>query len=405
MSNPRLPGELLDHIVDHLRDTNPALMNCCLVSKSWIPRTRKHLFADIRFDTEEHLRSWKKTFSDPSTSPARYAEALFVRCPHVVTAADGEPGGWITGFSRVVQLEVSSRGALAVAVKPTASLVPFHGFSPTVKSLLVSFFQLSSSQILNFALSFPLLEDLTVGVVHRVSAGNDDGSDGVPVVVKPSNLPTFNGSLGLFLNGGMGPITRRLLSLPGGIHFRKLTLKWFHEEDVLLTTALVEKCSHTLEYLNIARHLCCTSVRACICTDNSLLFPVEPESTPVNLSKATKLGSVVFRPESLNIEWITVMLQTITSKNRALRQISIHAPGYSRLFKVSTNIRQSIGEAACGLWSDLDRPLIQFWESRSLHPKVICVMAREETRDTSHWIECLMPEATGRGMIDFIECY
>jgi hypothetical protein len=43
ISVSRLPAEMLDHVVDHLYDTEDALRNCCLVSKSWIPRTRKHL--------------------------------------------------------------------------------------------------------------------------------------------------------------------------------------------------------------------------------------------------------------------------------------------------------------------------------------------------------------------------
>ena len=43
MPPPDLPGELLDHTVDHLYDARVTLKSCCLVSKSWVPRTRKHL--------------------------------------------------------------------------------------------------------------------------------------------------------------------------------------------------------------------------------------------------------------------------------------------------------------------------------------------------------------------------
>ena len=50
----------------------------------------------------------------------------------------------------------------------------------------------------------------------------------------------------------MGPLARRLLSLPGGIHFRKLTLTLVCEEDLLSSTALVEGCDKTLEYLDIS---------------------------------------------------------------------------------------------------------------------------------------------------------
>jgi hypothetical protein len=136
MSNLRLPAEILDHIVDNLHDTEDALRNCSLVSKSWIPRIRKHLFANVEFPTPESLESWKAAFPDPLTSPARHAETLLIECPQVVTVADAEAGGWITGFSRVARLEVGARGPFVVPV----SFVPFHGFSPLIKSLCDSFY-------------------------------------------------------------------------------------------------------------------------------------------------------------------------------------------------------------------------------------------------------------------------
>lgn len=41
---PSLTPELLDLIVDHLHDESTTLQSSYLVSKSWIPRTRKHFF-------------------------------------------------------------------------------------------------------------------------------------------------------------------------------------------------------------------------------------------------------------------------------------------------------------------------------------------------------------------------
>ena len=105
MSTPDLPPELLDQIVDHLQDTEEVLRNCCLVSKSWVPRTRRHLFAIIKFDTVEKLRAWKETFSDPSTSPAHYTKTLFINCLQAA-GADAEMGSWIRAFSRVTHLGV-----------------------------------------------------------------------------------------------------------------------------------------------------------------------------------------------------------------------------------------------------------------------------------------------------------
>ena len=95
MPPPHLPTELLDHIVDHLHDASDVLKSCCLVSKSWDPRTRTHLFAKVTFNTGQHLQSWKTTFPDPSTSPARYTKDLVVWCIGTVSVlvADAEERG------------------------------------------------------------------------------------------------------------------------------------------------------------------------------------------------------------------------------------------------------------------------------------------------------------------------
>ena len=257
MSNPRLPPEILDHIVDLLHDTEDALKNCCLVSKSWIPRTRKHLFADIKFYPEKTLQSWKETFPDPSTSPAHYAKTLNFDYSHLVTAADGEPGGWITGFSGVVHLKMDNNIMLSRTL--AAGFIPFHGFSSVIKSLHIYFVHLPSPQCSDLILSFPLLEDLIVRAL--VVSLYDNGHYGLPTVAQPSTSPAFTGSLELSLRGGMEPIARRLLSSPGGIRFRKLTLNWRHEEDPLLTMELVEKCSYTLESLEIIYTFYCTFIR------------------------------------------------------------------------------------------------------------------------------------------------
>ena len=94
MTNTHLPAEMLDRVVDYLHDTRDALRNCCLVSKSWIPRTRMHLFADIEFPTARSLQSWKEASPDPSTSPACYVKTL-----HIDWAAPGvEEGAGSEGF-------------------------------------------------------------------------------------------------------------------------------------------------------------------------------------------------------------------------------------------------------------------------------------------------------------------
>ena len=78
-SNTHLPSETLDHIVGNLpgaERSDPLLgteisylrgterrnfRNCCLVSKSWVPRARKHLFFHVTFSNAKGLESWKDT--------------------------------------------------------------------------------------------------------------------------------------------------------------------------------------------------------------------------------------------------------------------------------------------------------------------------------------------------------
>ena len=259
MSNPYLPPELLDYIVDLLHDDPTMLKQCCLVSKPWIPRTRKHLFAKIWLHAKGNLESWRRMFPDPSTSPAKFAESLHIGCARAVTAADAEPGGWLTGFVRIVHLGVETQEK-DVFEEPLVSLAPFRRFSPTIKSLRFGSITLPLSCIFNFILSSPLLEDLTV-TGYGTSTGDGKGSDGPSTVPHPPNPPAFTGSLDLPLGGGIKPIAGRLLSIPGGIHFRKLTLECCCEEDLLATTALVRECSHTLESLSIYCNSCGTSVR------------------------------------------------------------------------------------------------------------------------------------------------
>jgi hypothetical protein len=256
MSDPHLPAEVLDHVVDHLHDSPETLKQCCLVSKSWIPRTRTHLFADISFLTAKSLRLWKETFPDPSSSPAHYVKTLYTHCSQVLATANAEAEAdcWIRGFSRVVRLVVGDQ-----FVDP-AYFVLFHGFSSALKSLRVTVSAPSSLRIFDLILSFPLLEDLAV-TVPMSSDDNGPKEDETPTATQPSNPPTFTGTLELHQSVWMKPFIRRLLSLPGGIHFRKLTLTYIREEDASLIMALVGGCSHSLESLEIMGTRSSTCVR------------------------------------------------------------------------------------------------------------------------------------------------
>ena len=215
MLTPHLPAELLDHIVDLLHDENDPLKSCCLVSNSWIPRARKHLFARVSFHTVAHLQSWRETFRDPLASPAYYTKSLLINCPYAFAGINTEDCRWI---STAVEFEVDAR-EVNIDEPSAIPFVLFHGFSPAVEVFAATFTSSSTSRILNLVYLFSLLKDLIL--VTYQPTGDDHRQ---PAVTQPSNPPAFTGTLGIFPEAGMEHIASQLLSLPNGLHFRELQL-------------------------------------------------------------------------------------------------------------------------------------------------------------------------------------
>ena len=113
-------------------------------------------------------------------------------------ATDVGAGGWMSGFSRVVHLEVTAHFHFDESATP---LVPFHGLSPIVKSLRVIVLALPSSQVFSLILSLPLLEDCNR---FLRDVGRQWGwlwKDEIPTTAQPSSSPKCTGSLELFLGG------------------------------------------------------------------------------------------------------------------------------------------------------------------------------------------------------------
>ena len=195
-----LPPEILDLIVDHLRDEPTTLKICCTVSKSRVPRARKHLFIDVSLHTQgsfESAASWTKAFPDPSNSPARHTRTWSSgrhRCRHEC---------WWLGVHasrHVVTLNVEVFGWCDDS---RVSFVPLHGISPTLKSLRVTCHSTPLSEVFDLICSFPLLEDL---VLRSHVGGDTDGWNA------PSTSPRFTGSLCLRSESVIQSVVRQVVS-------------------------------------------------------------------------------------------------------------------------------------------------------------------------------------------------
>ena len=71
--------------------------------------------------------------------------------------------------------------------------------------------------------------------------------------------------------------------------------------------------------------------------------------------------------------------------------------------RVGTDVGQTIGERIHGQWLDLDRLLVQLWESRSIYPNVIHTEMRMERQGVTDYAEYLLPELTMSGINNLIE--
>ena len=129
-------------------------------------------------------------------------------------------------------------------------------------------------------------------------------------------------------------------------------------------------------------------------------LPAEPTPGLIDLSKAAGLKNVVFRVSPESVGWVTTALQTIPPEHRDLQRISICVPRRLALGDYGPDIIPSLGEDASRQWSDLDRLLVEFWESRSIRPAVGCKRLGEKQQNMDYRIGCLLPEITKKGLVD-----
>ena len=238
---PTLPPEILDLIIDHLRDEPITLESCCLVSKSWVLRTSRHLFARVEFDPgKSPIESWMKTFPDPSNSPAIYTRSLSISDLQNFTASGSSLQTWVCAFRNLEHMNINATWSMGVQ----GVLLPLHGLSPTLRSLSFACRAIQLPEVFDFVCSFPSLEDLELTAVAR------QGPDTWAI---PQTSPKFTGvlHLGIGTKFAMQSAVRHLINLPHGLRFSEIFADGLWSTD--LTTDLVPRCLDTLETLRIHR--------------------------------------------------------------------------------------------------------------------------------------------------------
>ena len=107
----------------------------------------------------------------------------------------------------------------------------------------------------------------------------------------------------------------------------------------------------------------------------------------------------MFRCGFLEIKWVTVALESATNL-RDLKRILIHVSALLVNQDPAWNTRLQ----ARTLWSDLDPLLIQLWESHSIRTMISYPPPElEEEGGAAGRAKYLLPESTGRGIVDLDE--
>ena len=140
-------------------------------------------------------------------------------------------------------------------------------------------------------------------------------------------------------------------------------------------------------------------------SNNLSLFPAEPGS-PIDLSKARKLKDVALLSISLNIQWVTTALRTITTNHRNFQKVSLRAPCLLHRLAPTFNhddpavIRRRIGEVTHTQWSEFDHLLAQLLESRLVRLELL--YGDHKDRTACRCANSLLPKVTKRGTVDLV---
>ena len=111
-TSTRLPQELVDTIIDELKNDVDSLRACSLVSKPWVYRSRKYLFATVNLPTFL-LRRWQKRIpANPAESldPQRHVRSLslYPATPSAVFCIPETFIDHLSSFTQVTKLIITS---------------------------------------------------------------------------------------------------------------------------------------------------------------------------------------------------------------------------------------------------------------------------------------------------------
>jgi len=232
---PRTPQEVINEILGHLAADSDlgTLRSCALVSKSWVPSCRPHLFRTVTFGWAD-MERWLKTFPVPEDSPAHLVRDLGIRIERGVdTPKAFEYTPWFTNVERVT---LSAQHGWPLYIDP------YWRLPQSTISLTIDVDVIDLAGLVNLMTGLPNLDNLSLSGTFLLNRF-------LPLEAETDPRGRFGGRLRLI--GGLADETlmETLLDIPTGLRFTEVEIRCTRN-SLLPTVRLVEGCSQTLVKLS-----------------------------------------------------------------------------------------------------------------------------------------------------------
>ena len=241
---PRIPHDIIEEILNHLATDAGvgSLRPCALVSKSWTPSCRRHLFHTVDF-TSKRVDRWLKTFPIPEQSPAHHARILriWVGGPGWVPDEFFEHTPWFTNVHSIYLLGWEKFLEFRI---PSVWRLP-----ESITSLTIGTCGVTVAEIRDIMALLPNLDNLSIRgprlpVDRRELAGAGTDLRG-----------RFGGKLELRnVRYDNKDVMSILLEIPTGLRFTEVEIEWTRNclpsvvRLVQVCHKTIVKLSHTVTY-------------------------------------------------------------------------------------------------------------------------------------------------------------
>ena len=239
MPNPPVPQELVERMIDLLRSDIGALQACCLVNKTWVSRSRYHLFYQVEILDDTQLHYWISTFPYPVSNVAGFVRHLHIARPRMLDVSE-------FSLEQFTDLEYFSLGdipdpttRLEVAAMANILLLP-----TPLRSIRLCLERIRAWDISSLFQRFHSLEDLSL-LCHVICSQR-----GIEDTITLEASPKLRGELKIITKNDLTLFAALLESLPNGMHFTRASIAIPLEQPRTINT-LLQPLAHTLTSLSI----------------------------------------------------------------------------------------------------------------------------------------------------------